>query len=58
MVYSRLIATSTYWKFAKKYNIPIKNSKGEHKTFKQLQTAIYNYETKYLKTGEQGLYYF
>ena len=57
MVDSRLIATSTYWKFAKKYNIPIKNSKGEHKTLRQLQKQIYNYETRYLKTGEKGLYY-
>ena len=26
-------------------------------TLKQLQKQIYNYETRYLKTGEKGLYY-
>lgn len=58
MVFSRLIAAPTYWRYANKYGIPLKNSKGEHKTLKQLQTAIYRYETKNLKKGEKGLYYF
>lgn len=53
----RLIATSTYWKYANKYGIPLKNGKGQLKTLKQLQQEIYKYETKNLKKGQKGLYY-
>lgn len=55
--YARLIASPTYWRYAKKYGITLTH-KGKHKTLKQLQQQIYKYETKFLKKGEKGLYYY
>ena len=54
----RAIAHSTYLKFAKKYNIPLKTQTGKVKTFKQLAREIYRYEIVNVppKLGKHGLY--
>ena len=56
--YSRLVAHATYLSYAKKYKIEIKTKTGKPKPMTTLAKAIYAYETKHLKKGEKGLYYY
>jgi len=56
--YARLIAGATYKEYAKKYGIKLTTKDGKSKTLSSLAKSIYNYETKYLKKGEKGLYYY
>ena len=56
--YARLIANSTYLSYAKKYGIETKTKTGKAKPITSLAKAIYAYETKHLKKGNKGLYYY
>ena len=56
--YSRLIANSTYLSYAKKYKIETKTKTGKPKPMTTLAKSIYAYESKHLKKGEKGLYYY
>ena len=55
---ARLIAYATYVTFAKKYGIDTKTKAGKPRTMAVLSKAIYDYETKHLKKGVKGLYYY
>ena len=55
---SRLIAYTTYTSYARKYGIETKTKTGKPRTMNVLAKAIYDYETKHLKKGVKGLYYF
>jgi len=56
--YSRLISAETYRSYAKKYGITISTKSGKPKTLSSLAKAIYAHETKHLKKGVKGLYYY
>ena len=55
---ARLIANSTYVSYAKKYGIDTKTKTGKPKPMTALAKAIYARETKHLKKGSKGLYYY
>ena len=56
--YSRIIPAATYLSYAKKYGISVKTKDGKPKTLSSLSKSIYAYETKNLKKGTKGLYYY
>ena len=56
--YSRLISAATYKGYAKKYGITQTTKDGKPKTLSSLAKSICSYETKHLKKGEKGLYYY
>ena len=56
--YSRLIANSTYLSYAKTYKTDTKTKTGRPKTMTTLAKSIYANESKHLKKGEKGLYYY
>ena len=55
---SRIIAYPTYVAYAKKYDIDTKTKTGKLRSMPVLAKAIYDYETKHLKKGVKGLYYY
>ena len=55
---SRIIGYTTYVSYARKYGIDIKTKTGKLRSMPVLAKAIYDYETKHLKKGVKGLYYY
>ena len=56
--YSRIISAATYGSYVKKYGITLTTKNGKPKLLSSLAKSIYTYETKHLKKGEKGLYYY
>ena len=56
--YSRIISATTYVSYAKKYGITLTTKNGKLKPLSSLAKSIYAYETKHLKKGVKGLYYY